>query len=409
MLVNLFRWFVPVLVIASGLALCRVTAETPAADEPIAPERTMPWRIAPRYDLEPVASDEQLAAVLERMKPAAKPVNTNNIVHALRLWGDEAKFGDAAFLDGDRMRDYFLDDAAFRQIAGDDVPALFEIRDELVEVRKYQSGDPHRDTGAVHVDDLLATLAEIGVPLDAPLSTRGGDTTVRSLAEAAMRNFHRRQTEYEWSIISYGRYLFPTAKWVNRYGESLDADQLVDELVEQPLRRGVCSGTHRLEALVVLSQANEHAPQLSSRARRKLLAHLAHASTVLVASQHSQGYWNQNWSQGAAAIGKSDGGLADRILATGHHLEWLALAPPEVQPPRETIVRASQWLVRAMLEVDDEALARDYGPFSHAARALCLWRSKEPYAAWKSEYQNPKSEGIANIEISHPSPLTAHP
>ena len=79
---------------------------------------------------------------------------------------------------------------------------------------------------------------------------------------------------------------------------------------------------------------------------------------------------------------KIDSGI-EVILATGHHLEWLALAPVEVQPPRESIIRAAQWLVQAMREVDARTLDIDYGPFSHAGRALSLWRGNEAFPAWQ--------------------------
>ena len=384
MLINLFRWCMPLLVITAGLVVCRMTAEPQAADEPIAPEHDEPWRVAPLYDMPRVATDEQLAAVLDRMKLARDPANTNKIVHSLRLWGPHARFGDAKYLDGDEMRDYFLDDAVFRQIAGEGTPPLFSISDGKVHTREWQPDDTHRSTGSVHIDDLLATLAEIGVPLSTPLKTRDGETTVRSLADVAMRRFHRRQAEYEWSIISYGRYFYPAPKWTNQYGETLDADQLLDELTEQPLRRGVCAGTHRLEAMIVLHQANGHVDEMSRRSRHKLLSHLANVRNLLIASQHPEGYWTRDWHLGSEALNRPTSDLASRILATGHHLEWLALAPPEIQPPRETIVRASQWLIRAMLEVDEAKLSLDYGPFSHAARALCLWRNKDPYEAWKA-------------------------
>ncbi|MCG8584831.1 MAG: hypothetical protein MI757_08990 [Pirellulales bacterium] len=391
MFTNVFRWCVPVLLVAGGLAYIRMTADPPTAAEPIAPERNEPWTVAPRYDLDVVATDEQLAAVLDRLRLPVSEVNTNKIVHALRLWGDKANFGDDAFLDGDKMRDYFLDDAVFRQIAGEDEPPLFTIRDGEVAVRAWHPDDPHRATSSVHVDDLLATLAEIGTPLDTPMITRDGETTVRALAESAMRRFHRQQTEYEWSIISYARYLFPEKKWTNRYGQLLTPDQLVDELIELPLRHGVCRGTHRIEALVVLQQVNEQTPGLSRSSQYRLMSHLARVRNLLVESQHPSGYWYRNWSAGARATHSAADDLSERILATGHHLEWLALAPPEVQPPRETIIRASQWLVNAMLEVDEARLNLDYGPFSHAARALCLWRSKDPYEAWLSGRLTPDS------------------
>ena len=51
---------------------------------------------------------------------------------------------------------------------------------------------------------------------------------------------------------------------------------------------------------------------------------------------------------------------------------------------RETIVRAGQWITRTLLEIDQKELIETYGPYSHAARALCLWRSVEPMEAWKT-------------------------
>jgi hypothetical protein len=76
--------------------------------------------------------------------------------------------------------------------------------------------------------------------------------------------------------------------------------------------------------------------------------------------------------------------LHDKLLVTGHHLEWLALAPEEVQPPREAVVRAAQWLVTALMEMDEKQIAAAYGPYSHAARALCLWRGVDPFEFWKA-------------------------
>jgi hypothetical protein len=34
--------------------------------------------------------------------------------------------------------------------------------------------------------------------------------------------------------------------------------------------------------------------------------------------------------------------------------------------------------------MDEKELATAYGPYSHAARALCLWRGTEAWEFWKS-------------------------
>ncbi|MGD9645124.1 MAG: hypothetical protein AB7U73_05385 [Pirellulales bacterium] len=374
------RWlFAPaILLVACGMYR--------AAQGPAPPDlelvRDRPWTIGPLYDDPRVVTDEQLHAVLARVRLPIGTPDTNKIIHALRLWGPTAEFG-GDFWSGPQMRDYLTSDVAYRARAGENAPPLLLPSPDGAAVRPARQGDPHLATGSVHVDDLLATLAEIGTPLDAPLDTRNGTLSVRQLLTQAMRRFHYSQAEPEWSAISYARYVFPVRGWRNDHGLKIDVDGLIDELIRRPLRQGVCAGTHRVEALVVLLRADDQAHVLKPAERRLILNHLRHVADLLVAAQHPQGYWTKSWTEGAAALAEEKVPLADRILATGHHLEWLALAPLEVQPPRESIVRAAQWLVQAMREVDDRTLDIDYGPFSHSARALSLWRHSEAFAAWQ--------------------------
>ncbi|MCE9555258.1 MAG: hypothetical protein K8T91_18055 [Planctomycetes bacterium] len=392
-MIRWLRFTVPPLVVLAACGIYRATLASSAKSDALrqlsahdSSAANMPNLIAPRYDDPRIATDAQLHDLLERMKPTVDPLDTNVLVHALRLWGPHAEFGDARHPSGSTMLGYFLNDAEFRKLAGEKVPPLFAAGADGVTVRPWTEDSPHKLTGAVHVDDLLATLAESGIPHSHPLVMRDSTGHVADLLQGAMRRFHRRQQEYEWSAISYARYLFPAQRWENRYGQPIDVAALVDELMEQPMPNGVCGGAHRLEALVVLLRADDQHHVLAKRTRKKIVDYLARTSALLTASQHSEGYWDRNWYLGTAGAtpvaGAKQDTTYDRILTTGHQLEWLALAPPEVQPPRETIVRAGQWLVRAMLAEDDKNLKKHYGPFSHAARALCLWRSKDPFDAW---------------------------
>ena len=351
-----------------------------------------PNLVAPRYDIPQVATDKQLREILQRMRPPAHPIDTNVLVHALRLWGPQVEFNDVEFngpefLDGPTMLSYLLNDETFRRLAGEKTPPLFHKTAEGVEVRPWVDDSPHRRTGAVHVDDLLATLAESGVSLDTPMKLRDGDSTegdatVGDLLRGAMRRFHHEQHEYEWTAISYARYLFPARRWQNQYGQPIDLDALVDELLEQPLPNGICGGTHRLEAMAVLARIDDTVGGLSRRTRHKIVQHLGSVAARLIETQHLEGFWTRSWTADGTPSSDKDGSLYDHILLTGHHLEWLALAPPEVQPPREAVVRAGQWLVRAMVEADADVLRKHYGPFTHAVRALCLWRGQEAFQVW---------------------------
>jgi len=384
MLARLSRIVLPPLVVIAALAIYRL-AVVSAGGEPIEPVRREPWTISARFDEPRVVTDEQLAAVLDRVKPPVAPLKTNNMVHALRLWGLAADFHDPHIPTGRQMRDYVLDDRVFRQYVGEVAPPLFYRDRDGLAVRSFDDALTNRDTSSYHADDLLATLAEVGTPLDTPLHLRDTEATVGQLLNDSLRRFHLDRLEYEWAAISYARYVFPQKQFKNKWGDRISVDQLVDEAVGPALELGPCNGLHRLEALAVLCRADEQARALRPSTKIKILSHMKRVSDLLAQSQTTAGYWTRQWPQGAAAatpVKDQAGDVYDHILVTGHQLEWLALAPEEVQPPRETIVRAGQWLVRALVELDQKDLEAAYGPYTHAARALAMWRNMDPYQAW---------------------------
>jgi hypothetical protein len=370
----------PLVVIAALLAYRLISAAITPASAGIALPRNEPLTIASRFNDPRVVTDEQLRAVLARVTPPVDPVTTNNFVHALRLWGEKSKFKNAGLPSGENLRDYFLDDATFRRWAGENAPPLFYRDAAGVQVRSFDERTTDRATSSYHAADLIATLAETGVPLNTPLRLREGETTVRELLETTLRQGHLDQLEYEWLAIAYARYVFPQRSWKNKYGEEIDVNDLVNELIGHPPGLGPCNGLHRLEALAVLYRADETEQVLRPQTKLKILHTLKRTSVLLAAAQTSDGYWTRQWPAGAAAAQpgeKNPASLHDKLLVTGHHLEWLALAPDEVQPPRETVIRAAQWLARTLVEMDQKDLIEAYGPYTHAARALCLWRSVE--------------------------------
>lgn len=407
MLTQLCRLTLPPAIIVAALAVYRLVMATVAPNGvPMELPRNEPWTVSAEFREPRVCSDEQLAQVLERVKPPKEGLTTNHIVHALRLWGDQADFGDPAIPSGRVMRDYLLDDRVFQSLAGPKSPPLFFRGKNGLDVRSYDDAARFQQTSSYHTDDILATLAESGVPLDAAIRLRDGEeATVADLLDGARQRFYLDRLEYEWSIIAFTRYGHPLHPWRNKYGEKIDIEGLVKELTDKPAELGPCDGLHRLEALAVLYRIDQQAPALSLRVKHRMLSYMKRVSDQLARSQSVEGYWASGWSRVESKVqsrGTREAGLSkvsqptlhDKLLVTGHHLEWLALAPEEVQPPRETIVRAGQWLTRTLLEMDARQLHNAYGPYSHAARALCLWKGVEPVAAWekRSEVRGQRSE-----------------
>src|SRR5678816_1951536 len=205
MLQLLSRIAIPPLLVLAALGAYRVFtgAISPPEASRISSERPEPAVIGPLYDEPRVCTNEQLALVLDRVKPPGAPVNTNNMVHALRLWGKNADFGDPTIPTGQEMLGYFLDDAVFQSWAGKETPALFFVGEDGIQPRIFDDGGKFRPTSSYHPDDLLATLAETGTPLDTAVHLRGSEAKVGDLLDASMRRFYLDRLEFEWSTISY--------------------------------------------------------------------------------------------------------------------------------------------------------------------------------------------------------------
>jgi len=82
---------------------------------------------------------------------------------------------------------------------------------------------------------------------------------------------------------------------------------------------------------------------LSTEMRERSMQHLRNVRDLIMVSQFEDGHWPSNWMDGADAVSKPiDDPLYKKVIATGHHLEWLAIAPEELHPPR--VVPSSQLL-----------------------------------------------------------------
>jgi hypothetical protein len=350
---------------------------------------TEPVRVEPLQDDPRVVTDEQLLAVLTRLRPRLKGENPkiNHVDHALRFWGVEAKFRDPECLSGAEMRDLLLDHRRFAK-AWDKAPPLLMTTAGGVRVRTQEGL-----ATASHTDHTLGCLAEAGVPLDHPVLTPRGKTNIRAMLEQSLRDFSLNQIEYEWSALAYNLYLEPTPGWISTEGQEITFDRVAERLMRQRPEQGVCMGNHRLHALVMLLRTEGATPRLSPEMRQRVVAHLQDATRRLVASQRPEGYWLIDWPYGAGRpLEPGQDTLSNRILATGHALEWWALAPEEVQPPRETVIRAGQWLARTVLEMEDRNIQANYTFLSHAGRALSLWRGRFP-----SQYADQIGDGTTEI------------
>ncbi len=342
------------------------------------PLRQKPLSAAPRYDWPMVVSDQQLYAVLEKAMPRLRHTQPNigYVDHALRLWGSEAVFSDPECLSGAELRQILLDHPTYVKAWGDGESPLLQLGANGAAFRTNQGF-----SSSPHVDHTLAGLAEIGTPLDYPVNTPNGSTTMGALLEGSLKKFSLNQAEYEWSVLAFALFVKPNDGWVSSEGQLVTFDGIAERIMRQSRSQGVCHGHHRSHALVMLLNIDEQEPILSRECRERIVQYLQQTVDMLSQVQHPEGYWDHRWADcedGTCCAAGETSPLRKRLIGTGHVLEWLALSPPEVLPPRDVIVRASQWAVRTVTEMDDATIDKNYSFLTHAARSVALWRGHHP-------------------------------
>ena len=220
-------------------------------------ERETPLTIAPLYDDPSVVSDEDLAAVLKKIRPKfpEKGRKPNFVEHALRAWGVSATFRDPAVMSGEDLRDFLLDHSRYVASWTDNrsrgVEPLLIDRPHGVAIR----WGLHQET-SVHHDHLLACLTEAGVSRDQKVyAPSGRDLTVKDVIEEALRDFRLEEQETEWSTMAFALWLPPVKSWRTKEGRTVTFDMLADRLMRGQKEIGVCSGTHRVYSLMLLMAA----------------------------------------------------------------------------------------------------------------------------------------------------------
>lgn len=342
-----------------------------------------PFRVEPLYDDPSVVGDEELRDVLEKVRPKFEfeRLQPNFVEHALRAWGPSIEFHEPGVMDGPDMVMFLTDYGRHLASWGNDAAPLLVERPEGMAINWGR-----RPGESVHHDHWLACLAEAGLPLDTSIfgPQRRGDTLNDALQEA-LRDFDPNEGEIEWSVMAFGFWLPPDhTSWINRDGRRIDFDLLADVLMRGASRFGVCGGTHRVYSLMVLLRLDDEHRLLSPPMRDRVFEHLQGVRDAIAASQHPDGKWGTDWPDGVSAFRSPLREPAYRqVIATGHHLEWLAIAYPELQPDREVVRKAADWLVQTVRDTPDVELVAQYTFYSHVGNALALWRKTHPADAWR--------------------------
>lgn len=343
--------------------------------------RVEPYRVQPLYNRPDLVSDADLRAVLDKVRPTfpRRGTKSNYIEHAVRVWGMGATFSDANAWSGVEMVDYLTDHAKYILAWDRPVTLLQEQGDGLT----VKWG---RDYGAsVHHDHWLASLTEAGVPLDHPVFGPGrADHTLADVVNEAVRDFQLDEREAEWTAMAFGLWLPPTREWTGHDGRRFSFDMIAERLARGDCQSGVCAGTHRVYSLMLLVRLDDEFDILSDAGRATAWRYLEHVRDVITDSQYDDGRWASDWPLGEASKANPiDEPLHKQVIATGHQLEWLSIAPVELHPPAESIAKAMKWIIQTTRDRTAEEVAGHYTFYSHVGAAVANWRSEHPADAWR--------------------------
>jgi len=348
--------------------------------------RNKPLEITPlfdRADLPEIVSEEELAYVLKRIRPRFEPrqMRPNLVEHALRTWGLDAQFSDPEVPSGQTLGEFLTDHGRFAASWGEQEQELLVERPAGIEIRYGRTR-----SGSVHHDHWLASLTEAGVSRDTPVYGPGrrGDSIDTVLREALV-NFRLDEREAEWTALAYGLWLPPTTRWTGSGGRQYSFDLIAQRLMRGEGEKGVCNGTHRVYSLVVLLRLDDQFPEvLSDDVRPVAQRHLERVRDAIAAAQFDDGHWPGNWPLGAdARLQPREDKLSTLIIATGHHLEWQAIAPADLRLSDAQNRRAVEWLLTTLRGHSPAQVMANYTFYTHVGNAFALWRKTRPTPFWR--------------------------
>ncbi|WP_197444091.1 hypothetical protein [Maioricimonas rarisocia] len=359
------------------------------------PCRSTPLRIAPEAGLQDVVSSDDVATVLCQALPLWHPPSVPSVYHSLKLWGPESDFTEAMVGDlatsGNEWLKIVTNDAACRELTvpvGDSY-----LLDSPYGIRVVLAGtaDAVEYRAEAHYGQLLMLLGEAGVPSTFPVVTESGkEGTVEDVYRDAVLRFSLAH-EPEFMACALAYWHAPKKTWRNRLGEEYSFDDVIGTLLDRPFGEGSCGGCHAPYSVVVILRVDEEHGLLSPAMRKRAEDWLRTLCDRLEARQSESGAWGADWGE-TGMMWRDE--VLDRITVTGHHLEWIALAPKHLRPSREAIARAV-----VSLRSDVEALQplpyrsfKTLLPVSHAARALALCRGEDPYEAWVAYWNDGRIE-----------------
>ena len=346
--------------------------EWASVDEKSGPTPRVPIPIPIRWSRSEIAmsplATEEWASIQAKFRPKTAVLGWGKLLHHLENCGPEARFAQAeGSMDGPTMMGLITRGDTHPRFQPSD-PLFFRDSDGVARLTRstLEFGDGHQNQP-------LVAFASLGLTGDTRLISESSETSIGELISLAQAEFHLKN-EIDWSIIALARYVPTRSSWKNRWGAVQSFDRIVEEILHKPRGGGSCGGTHLLYALCVIIECDRVRGLLSSGVRERAMAHLRETTCRLDANIRPDGYWTKDWPFGlvdpdSRVEDSTFSSRTEMVQVTGHHLEWLQIAPDGVQINPNHRRSAILWCSRALREVG-EIGPNELCPYSHCFRVV---------------------------------------
>jgi hypothetical protein len=231
--------------------------------------------------------------------------------------------------------------------------------------------EPGSKIGQGHADQWLGYLAGCQLPLDQPIQVDGSTFSLADLVAQVEWDVPRNvDREYSWTLMGLTAYRPSDYEWTASDGQRWDFTRLVEIETGHDLDRSACGGTHRLCGLTLaFNRRKQQGGEVVGAwrvAEEKIQKSIQRAREF----QNSDGSFSSNYLE---RPGRS-ADLAENLGATGHVLEFIALAETDDG------LRA-EWIRRAVLYLCDviertQGVPLECGALYHAASGLVIYRQR---------------------------------
>jgi hypothetical protein len=365
----LWTWLIGLFCIAVSLVISRPDAVPSVDVSPPNAGTRLPNSIPliPHRLIEIRPSD--LHEIRNRIVPPVAATGSSHYLHVLRLHGLRASFEHPRLKTSGDILTLLCNADQAKEYLG--APVAVKTRNGIALIGGGESLQAQSLTGEAHRDQILGAFGEYGVPLTQIVFVDGVQYSLEDVLDDVIANFHMGQQELQWTGLALAYYLAPQKEWTNKFGETFSFDGLATALMDAPLTRTSCAGTHLLQTLTAIYRVDTECESiLSPEVRKKVHSRIAECVTAAVRTQAPDGSWSLDWCRDLLPSDEQPDSRNDsmsKMLATGHLGEWLLYVPGEFQVPEETLKLAGLWLAPRLLGMKQDEIDAAICPCTHAA------------------------------------------